>query len=172
MALRYNFCDRFWAIVQQEIRRRVEQCLPCPDNVPVGVRLNNVTISELKQEYPTMATKEMSVTLSGDAPFGYMAEGLTFVNKAGNPVDPAPAADAVSVSSSDDTIATGSYVGDGKMVISVADTAAPGTMVDVTVSADATGTEDDAVFHITVGTDRLASVDLGGVVVRELDAAP
>lgn len=119
-----------------------------------------------------MAVKEMSVAMSGDAPFGYMAEGLMFVNKAGHPVDPAPAADAVQVTSSDETIGTASYLGDGKVLIMIADTSAPGSTVDITVSADATGTEDDAVFHVTVSADRMAAVDLGGVVVRELDAAP
>ena len=172
MALPQYVHNWFEEIVRAEVRRRVEMCLPCPDNTPVGVRLNNVTITELKQEYPDMAIKEMAVTLSGDAPFGYMAEGLVFVNKAGNPVDPAPAADAVSVSSSDEAVASGAYLGDGKVLITVLDSAAIGAVADVTVSADATGTEDDAVFHITVGADRLASVDLGGVVVRELDAAP
>ena len=161
----------FETIVREEVRRRVDECLPQPDQTPVAVWLDRVKINELKQEYPEMAMREMSVTLSGDAPYGYLVEGLVFTNRAGNAVDPAPAVGEVEVTSSAMGVADARYLGDGKMLIKTQDTAAPGSMADITVSASATGTEDDAVIHITIGLDRVGVVDVAGLTFTEL-AAP
>jgi hypothetical protein len=116
-----------------------------------------------------MADK-IDLTLAGDAVYGYLLSGVTFMNKAGNPVDPAPAADTVSVVSADDTIATGNYVGEGKIHIMPLDTATPGAAVRLVVSADATGDQDDAWIDITIGADRFAAVNVGSATLEELTA--
>ena len=161
----------FEAIVREAVQRRVEQCLPCPDNTPVGVFLDKVQIVELTQEYPEMAMKEMSVTLAGDAPFGYLVTGLVFANRAGGVVDPAPGKDDVEVTTSAGMVASGRYLGNGEMLVITQDSAAPGSTADITISASATGTEDDAIIHVTLGNDRVGVVDVAGLTFTEL-AAP
>lgn len=163
-------CDKFWQIVDRAVRQRVEALLPLPDTTVAYVRfLPSASAVELTQplENTDMADK-IDLTLAGDALYGYLLRGVTFMNKAGNPVDPAPAADTVSVVSADDAIATGTYVGEGKIHIMANDNATPGSAVRLVVSADATGDQDDAWIDITIGADRFAAVNVGSATLEEL----
>ena len=117
-----------------------------------------------------MPTQSMNVSISGDAPFGYTAEGIAFVNHAGNPADPAP--NTVVVSTSDATVCGASYLGGGKVWLQPLDSAAVGATCVITISADETGTNDDAVMNITIAADRIGAVDLGAVTVTENTASP
>jgi hypothetical protein len=42
----------------------------------------------------------------------------------------------------------------------------------LTISANETGTDDDAHVHVTIGEDRIGAVDVGNVAVVELTAPP
>ena len=166
----FMFCDRFWAIVQCEIERRVNELLPLPDRTVV-VDLSHVVVTEntTQPENPTMA-QDIAVSVSGDAPFGYTAEGIAFVNKAGNPADPAP--NSVVVTTSDAAVCGASYLGGGKVWLQPLDSAAEGAVCTITISANETGTDDDARIAITIAADRVGSVDVANVTVTENASAP
>jgi len=117
-----------------------------------------------------MPTQELPISLSGDAPFGYEAAGIVFTNKAGNAADPA-VADVV-VTTSDDTVCGAAYLGGGRVHLVPLDSAAVGATCTVTISANETGTEDDARFLVTISADRVGAVDVAGVTVTELPAPP
>ncbi len=112
-----------------------------------------------------MPIQELPVNLSGDAPFGYEATGVAFVNKAGNPAD--PAVSDVVVTTSDDTVCGAAYLGGGRVHLVPLDSAAVGATCTVTISANETGTEDDARFLVTIVADRVGAVTLDGVTVTE-----
>lgn len=166
-----TFCEQFWTIVRCEIRRRIEALLPLPDHCVI-VDLSRVTVTEntTQPENPPMATQDIAVSISGDAPFGYTADGITFVNKAGNPAD--PAANSVVVTTSDAAVCGASYLGGGKVWLQPLDSAAEGAVCTITISANETGTDDDARIAVTIGADRVGAVDVGGVTVTENAGPP
>jgi hypothetical protein len=156
----------FGDIFRQEVRCWLKDVLPRPDR-RLSVDLSRVSIHELKEPI-SMPIQELAVNLSGDAPFGYEVTGIAFVNKAGNPADPA-VADVV-VTTSDDTVCGASYLGGGRAHLVPLDSAAVGATCTVTVSANETGTEDDARFLVTIVADRVGAVTLDGVTVAEATA--
>ncbi len=166
-----TICEKFWQIVRCEVRRRIEMLFPLPDR-RVVVDLSGLSIVENSTipEIPPMPVQDASVTISGDAPFGYTAAGIAFVNKAGNPADPAP--NTVVVTTSDATVCGASYLGGGKLWLQPLDSAAQGATCVLTISANETGTDDDAHINVTIGADRVGAVDVGSLTVTENTAAP
>lgn len=162
-----NFRDHVLDIIRQEIRHRLEVILPTPDHSYV-VDFSSATISELEKS--PMPTQTMNIAVSGDAPFGYLLEGIAFVNKAGNPAD--PAINSVVVDTSDAAICGASYIGGGRLWVQPLDSAAVGATFTLTVSANETGTDDDGVISGTISADRIGAVDLAGATITELAAAP
>ena len=135
----------------------------------VRVDLSGVTITQLTKE-PDMPTQTFAIELAGDAPFGYLVEGIAFVNMRGNPAD--PVVSSVTVTDAPVGPTTSSYLGGGKMWVQTDDATAVGATGTITVSALETGTEDDGVFTYTFVADTVAAADLGAVTVTKLTAAP
>jgi len=161
------FDDIIWAIVRAEIRRRVQELLPLPDR-RLTVDFSHAKLSELKGS--PMPTQTMNVSVSGDAPFGYLLEGVAFVNKAGAAADPDP--NSVVVSTSDAAVCGASFLGGGRVWLQPLDSAAVDATCTVTISANETGTEDDGVISVTIAADRVGAVDLAGASITELTVAP
>jgi hypothetical protein len=149
--------------LRQEIRRWIEDNLPKPD-CRVFVDLSAVIITE-NQELPHMATQDFDVTLSGDAPFGYTASGVSATNKSGVPVT-----DPATMATSDAAVCDAVWLGDGKVWLKPVDAAAAGATCVVSGSF-VDGDTDDFRFNVTIGADRITT-DVGGVAIVENDAAP
>lgn len=164
---RMNLTDILLEVVRQEVRRRIELCMPIPDRRYV-VDFSHAKLTELKES--PMPTQTMNIEVSGDAPFGYLLEGIAFVNKAGNPADPDP--NSVVVTTSDASVCGASFLGGGRLWVQPLDSAAVGATFTITVSANETGTDDDGVISGTIVADRVGAVDLAGATITELTAPP
>lgn len=142
-------------------------------NKPGRIRLDNVTVRELTEppEEPPMAVQTLAINVSGDAPFGYLAEGIVYENRAGMPMDPAPDPSAIEASSSDPSTTITPLSG-GRAWIQVNDATAVGTVAVLTLSFVAGTPTDDAVITATYVADRPGAVNLAGVTVTEATAAP
>lgn len=156
----------FEAIVRDAVRERVAECIPCPDTRPAGVRFQSAGgFTELTQppEIPPMLNKEISITKPADTMHGYASdEPVVIINRAGNPLDPQPPVESITVSVSDPAvIGEARLLSDRRVFFNPLDAALPGATADIRISAVETGEDDDAVIHYTVGEDRIGSAAVG-----------
>lgn len=118
-----------------------------------------------------MAVQTLAINISGDAPFGYLVEGITYDNRAGNQIDPAPDPTMIT-GTSDDPSTTIVPLSGGRAWIKVNDAAPVGQVVNMTLSVDIAGTSDDAVITATYVADRPGAVNLAGATVTEAAVEP
>ena len=144
-------------------------CDPCQQIK--SIRLNRVRFFERPNPSmePCPDMKEISVSLAGDAPDGYDFGPVEFINAAGHAVNPAPEVGTVEVteSSGGSVISGVEYVGGGMFKCNTNDNSLPGDTADIVISANATGTDDDATIHVTITPDRVGVVNVDGVVFTE-----
>lgn len=142
-------------------------------NRPGRIRLDHVTVRELTEppkELP-MPVQTLAIDISGDAPFGYLVEGITYERRDGQPMNPAPDPSGIDGTSSDPGTSITALSG-GRAWIQVDDASPVGTVAVLTLSFVAGTSTDDAVITVTYVADRPGAVNLAGVTVTEATAAP
>ena len=145
---------------------------------PKFVSIRNATVTELThplEDDDMTIQQEQAINISGDAPFGYLVSGIQITNRAGAIMQPQPDASTIE-GSSDDTNdpkkTTITMLSGQRAHIKVDDSRVPGDVVRLSLSASATGAEDDAVFVATYVADRVGAVDVGGMTLTEATEMP